>query len=88
MSKQADMSTHERQMNKTELQSPEGLWFGLSIGALLGVAVLALAFLGGDIPAWSWMYGLWMTNPDNSHGILVPAFAIWLMWHRRDLLPV
>ncbi|MEI8021396.1 MAG: exosortase/archaeosortase family protein [Schlesneria sp.] len=87
MSGQVDMSAQEVQMNTNDLNRQGGAWFGLSVGAILGICVLVLAFFGSDIPAWLWMYGLWMTSPDNSHGILVPAFAIWLLWHRRDLFP-
>ncbi len=87
MSEQAGMPIHERQMNPNGIKNPGGLLFGLSAGALAGIVVLILSFFGSDIPAWSWMYGLWMTNPDNSHGILVPVFAIWLLWHRKDLIP-
>jgi len=32
------------------------------------------------------MYDSWMTSPDNSHGLLVPAFAAWLLWSRKDQL--
>ena len=87
MSEQADMSTDKRQMNMNNINAPKGLLYGLSLGALFGIFVLALSFFVSDIPAWRWMYDLWMTNPDNSHGILVPGFAIWLLWHRRDLFP-
>ncbi len=87
MSGQAKISVQEPQMNTQDLNRPGGRLVQLSLGAILGICVLALSFFLSDIPAWRWMYGLWMTSPDNSHGILVPAFAIWLLWHRRDLLP-
>ena len=87
MSGQANISNHERQMNSNDLNRPGGKLLQLSLGAILGICVLVLSFFLSDIPAWRWMYGLWMTSPDNSHGILVPAFAIWLLWHRFDLFP-
>ncbi len=87
MSGPADMSAQEIQMNTNDLNRKGGFWLRLSVGSILGICVLAITFFGSDIPAWGWMYGLWMTSPDNSHGILVPAFAIWLLWHRRNLFP-
>ena len=87
MSGQTNIPSNERQMGINDLNRPGGRLFRLSIGAILGICLLVLSFFGSDIPAWGWMYDLWMTSPDNSHGILVPAFAIWLLWHRRDLIP-
>jgi exosortase len=52
---------------------------------ILGGVVIAAAFFGSDIPAWSWMFQKWSTSPDDSHGMLVPAFSAWLLWHRKDL---
>jgi exosortase len=28
----------------------------------------------------------WRTSPQSSHGFLVPVFALFLLWHRRNLL--
>jgi len=45
------------------------------------------------ILAWSeWptiqaMTERWMSNPQYSHGILVPLFAGYLLWHRRAVRP-
>lgn len=30
---------------------------------------------------------VWSGNPLYSHGYLVPAFALYLLWHRRDQMP-
>ena len=87
MSGHTNIPSHERQMGINDLNRPGGRLLHLSVGAILGICILCLSFFGSDIPAWAWMYHLWMTSPDNSHGILVPAFAIWLLWHRRDLIP-
>ncbi len=54
----------------------------ISIGAL----VLVVSFFASDLSTWSWMYFLWMTSPDNSHGLLVPAFSAWLLWQRRGMI--
>ena len=87
MSEQAGKSIQDRQMNQNGMKSLQGQLSGMTVGALLGIAALLVSFFSSDIPAWRWMYGLWMTNPDNSHGILVPLFAIWLLWHRKGLIP-
>lgn len=59
----------------------------LSTAAICACAVLAAAMIGSQVPAWSWMYNVWMTYPDNSHGLLVPAFAVVLLWLRRSKCP-
>ena len=33
------------------------------------------------------MYRIWQTQPDYSHGFLVPFLAVGLTWARRDLIP-
>ena len=78
--------SNESVSNNTGSPSYDGKRFRLSSGAIVGACLLAAAFFGSDIRAWAWMYESWMTSPDNSHGILVPAFAIWLLWLRRDQL--
>ena len=58
----------------------------LSRFALSAVALLSL------IAAWSYWTTLgkvaarWADDPQYSHGYLVPAFALYLLWLRRDLL--
>ena len=71
------------------LNQPENV--GSSVGFLspaviLGGVVIAAAFFASDIQAWSWMYEKWSTSPDDSHGMLVPGFSAWLLWHRKDLV--
>ena len=56
----------------------------ISPGTIAAACVLVLAFFASDTRAWGWLYGQWTTNPDNSHGLLVPAFSAWLLWQRRD----
>lgn len=53
---------------------------------MIGASAIAIAFFASDIRAWQFMYNSWMTSPDNSHGLLVPAFSAWLLWHRKDQL--
>jgi len=57
-----------------------------SIGVIVAGCILLIAFAASDIPAWNWMFHLWMTNPDASHGLLVPAFSAWLLWFRREMI--
>jgi exosortase len=55
--------------------------------AALPPLVLALAALVWAF--WTTLLDLaqtWSTNPQYSHGFLVPVFAAFLLWHRRDLL--
>lgn len=53
---------------------------------IAGVCVALVAFIVSDWSAWGWLYEKWTTNPDNSHGLLVPAFAAWLLWQRRNMI--
>ena len=50
------------------------------------LAVVALLFWS-DWPAIRTMFDRWMNDPRYSHGVLVPAFAGYLLWHRRTLCP-
>jgi exosortase len=44
--------------------------------AMLALYARVLLKLGHD----------WWTNPDFSHGFLVPLFSLYLLWHKRDKL--
>src|SRR5947209_3606999 len=50
----------------------------VAFGALLGWAYW---------PALAEMAEKWFANPQYCHGVLVPAFAAYLLWHRRRLFP-
>ncbi|MDQ3332710.1 MAG: exosortase/archaeosortase family protein, partial [Planctomycetota bacterium] len=54
----------------------------LPVIALIGL--LAIAF--GPV-LWD-LFGIWESNPQYSHGYLVPVFAVGLLWLRRDSLRV
>lgn len=77
----ADAPSHERRSVSIQERT------GLSSSAIIGAGVLLVTFFASDIPAWMRMYEAWMTNPDNSHGVLVPFFSLWLLWNRRGMLP-
>lgn len=51
-------------------------------GGLLG-ACLAWAYW----PAFQEMMDRWSTDPRYSHGYLVPLFAVYLLWLRREMAP-
>lgn len=59
----------------------------LPAGLIAAAIITVIAFFFSDVSAWSWLYGQWTTNPDNSHGLLVPAFAGWLLWQRKQMIP-
>jgi exosortase len=50
------------------------------------VGLLGLCLLWADWPTFETMARRWMSDPRYSHGYLVPAFALFLLWTRRDLL--
>lgn len=53
----------------------------------LPVALLVAAIGWAYWPALQAMADKWSTNPQYSHGYLVPLFAAFLLWYRRDLMP-
>src|SRR5205807_8119727 len=53
---------------------------------VLGFAVLGGSFLWSYWPNWQSMAHEWKHDPVYSHGYLVPAFALILMWSRRQKL--
>src|SRR5262249_18270037 len=58
------------------LQSP-ALWASAAILVALGWSY------AGPLAA---MAVRWMNEPDYSHGFLVPVFAAYLLWSRRQML--
>jgi exosortase len=71
----------------SERSTSPGLIANVSLSSIIGLSLLFIAFFISDLPAWKWMFDAWMTSPDNSHGILVPAFCAWLLWSRKSMLP-
>lgn len=59
------------------------------IPATAWAVVVALA----AVSAWAFwptlqaLYAVWSDNPQYSHGFLVPCFAVYLLWLRRESLP-
>ncbi|MBI1832742.1 MAG: exosortase/archaeosortase family protein, partial [Planctomycetes bacterium] len=53
-------------------------------GTLVAVAVLGLAVLWTYWTTLAKLAWRWSEDPQYSHGYLVPAFALYLLWLRRD----
>jgi exosortase len=58
----------------------------LRLRSLIGLALFAGVLLWAYWSTLAVMADKWSTDPQYSHGFLVPAFAAWLLWHRRALL--
>ena len=87
MSKTDIRSRNAERIDGTSCQQPADHRQTLSMISIVRLLILLITFFGSDLHAWKWMYETWTTSPDDSHGILVPAFSIWLLWYRRSLLP-
>jgi len=53
---------------------------------LVAAPLVAAGLLWAYWPALREMVGRWSSDPRYSHGYLVPAFAVYLLWARRGLL--
>lgn len=53
----------------------------------VGLAVLAATAAWAFWPTLAGLVHLWNTDDGYSHGWLVPAFSVWLLWRRRDRAP-
>lgn len=51
--------------------------------ALVGFALVALTFWA-YLPTFTRLVRIWWSDPQYSHGFLVPVFAAALCWYRRD----
>src|SRR5213076_1251645 len=51
----------------------------------LGLPVLGTLFLWCYWPTFASMVRVWSGDPQYSHGFLVPAFALYLLWLRRQM---
>ena len=69
----------ERLLTPGEVTLGGGFWVGV------GVAFAALIY--AYWPTWVWVEDAWRTEPDYSHGYLVPPLAAFLCWSRRDVFP-
>lgn len=67
---------------------PQSRFESFSAGAAIAAAAVCALFFFSESQSLSWMYDVWTNNPDNSHGLLVPIFAIVLLWTRRAMRPL
>lgn len=61
-----------------------GLTQSPAVWGVVGLLGLVVVVYGG---ALSQLMRRWSNEPDYSHGFLVPLFAAYLLWVRRDLFP-
>jgi exosortase len=54
----------------------------------LVVALLVGSVLWAYFPILAEMADKWISTPDYSHGYLVPAFSVYLLWHFRKTTPL
>ena len=55
---------------------------GALAAAVVLIAVLVVMFSGPML----WLVGIWWRQPDYQHGFVVPIFAAFLLWYRRDMM--
>lgn len=55
----------------------------MSQRSIIWLAVAAAAVTWVYHPTWQQLVGIWWRDPQYSHGFLVPAFAVALLWLRR-----
>lgn len=55
-----------------------------SAGTVVAVAAIAVVLSWGFSHVFAWLWKTWSTNPDYSHGFLVPLFSLALIWLRRE----
>lgn len=58
-----------------------------SRGILLGSAALAALFLWSYFSSLTHLAHRWGNEADYTHGYLVPLVSLFLLWHRRSMMP-
>lgn len=77
----------------TALMNPPGAWVVVRRFWAAKPAAATAIFLITLTTAWSFwptlvdLYNAWLHDPQYSHGLLVPLFAGWLLWSRRERFP-
>ena len=74
-------------VDRSDSQTSTAQSTSISVSAMIACVILCAAFVGSEWRSWQWMFEIWMTNPDNSHGLLVPIFSAWLLYLRRPIRP-
>ncbi|MBD3161503.1 MAG: exosortase [Candidatus Eisenbacteria bacterium] len=77
------MTRSETAWNEESVLSPRRRLSSLRMAAA-GGALLAIGVAYSGTLAELW--GVWMHNPNYSHGFLIPPVTIWLLWRQRHRL--
>jgi len=77
MANEADVDQSDSSIPRPD----SGRWWVVA----LGLCALVVVSFGGTLRHLSHR---WANEADYSHGFLVPVFAAYLLWHRRDLMRV
>jgi exosortase len=59
----------------------------VSVLGIVAAVVICAVYGATYLNTWQWLYNAWTTSPDHSHGLLVPVFAVVLIWMRRNMRP-
>ncbi len=70
---------------RAESPAPDTRSVPLAVWLWLGLGIVFAAVVARD--GVSFMVERWLTQPEYSHGVLIPLIAAFLVWRRRDSMP-
>jgi exosortase len=82
-----DRSAARNGQKRTPVYSLKVMMASVRSRNLIWLAVSGAALLWAFWSTLAVMADKWSTDPQYSHGFLVPAFAAFMLWHRRRMLP-
>ncbi len=53
---------------------------------IASIAIVGFAYFAAYWPTLRSLYGAWIENSDNTHGIFVPVISAYLVWEKREEL--
>ncbi|MEW6331324.1 MAG: archaeosortase/exosortase family protein, partial [Pseudomonadota bacterium] len=72
-------------MTKERQAIEDGVWgFSLVSWAILCVVAALMGFIFYD--GLEWMVAIWNRKEEYSHGFMIPAIALFLIWQKKDRL--
>lgn len=81
--------TAEQTESHTTNDSAPALMLAMpSRGVLFGSAALIVVFLWSYFSSIAHLAHRWNNEADYTHGFLVPFVSLFLLWHRRSMMPV
>jgi len=85
---QAGSPSRSARVSLAEMASPSQAPAARSVGRWVAARILLLASLLVALNFWQLRYllGKWQTDPNWSHGFLIPLFSLYLVYARRDEL--